>query len=180
MAEAIPPMRPSAQADERQLGLAAAQGEAYERAIEQMLLGVAQDGAEVRAGDYIVGYAIGNAEGGYAPAGKGLAWQEPLGTMHLYVTVRDGADGRFIPDLRVSATLLAPDGQEIAAQEQQFTWHPWIHHYGSDWVTPPEGEYLLTIRIDPPLFTRHDRENGQRYAEAVEASFMMYIRGEKR
>jgi hypothetical protein len=36
---------------------------------------------------------------------------------------------------------------------------------------PGDGEYDLTIEVDPPEFMRHDEENGDRYAESVEVTF---------
>src|SRR5205823_4373556 len=87
------------------------------------------------------------------------------------VSVRDGADGRFIPGLTVVATLIGPDGQEIGTHEQPFLWHPWLYHYGRNWHVPASGIYTLRIHIEAPEFHRHDKENGTRYAEPAEVEF---------
>lgn len=59
-----PPMDPTSdEADPRQLELAREQGQAYRRALEHMASVVADDGGTQLAGDYLVGYAIEEAEG---------------------------------------------------------------------------------------------------------------------
>ena len=61
-----PPMDPNtSEADAKQLDLARAQGEAYGRALTHMTTEVATDGGEQNARDYLVGYAIEEAEGMY-------------------------------------------------------------------------------------------------------------------
>lgn len=58
-----PPMEPdSSEATDRQLELALAQGEAYRTALEHMANDVADAGGTQRAGEYLVGYAIEEAE----------------------------------------------------------------------------------------------------------------------
>lgn len=52
-----------------------------------------------------------------------------------------------------------------------FLWHPWLYHYGRNWTVPRDGTYGLRVRIEPPDFPRHDKENGLRYREPVEVVF---------
>jgi hypothetical protein len=70
-----------------------------------MITEVADMGEEKRAGPYLVGYAIEKAEGMYQPGDNGeLVWHEPEEeNLHLEVSVRDAADGRFIPELTIHA-----------------------------------------------------------------------------
>jgi len=167
-----PPMAASDEADRPELKLARAQGEAYERALNYMVKKEAH-GAERRAGDYVVAYAVENAEGMYHREDGRLVWHNPTPdeNAHVEVSVRDGADGRFIPGLTVVATLIGPDGQEIGTHEQPFLWHPWLYHYGRNWHVPASGTYTLRIHIEAPEFHRHDKENGTRYAEPAEVEF---------
>jgi hypothetical protein len=168
-----PPMDPtSSEADEEQLDLARAQGEAYRRALEHMATRVAHDGGTKPAGEYLVGYAIEEAEGVYAWQDGELVWQEPgEENLHVEVAVCDGADGRFVPGLRVQVTLVAPDGTEVGTHEQPMLWHPMLYHYGRNWVVPGDGPHTLRVRIDPPPFMRHDEVNGLRFREPVEVEF---------
>jgi hypothetical protein len=134
----LPPMDPSSdEADERQLALARAQGETYGEALMHMVQTVAEDGGEQAAGPYLVGYAVEEAEGMYEWTGDGLAWRDPgEENLHVEIAVRDAADGRFVPGLRVTVTLFDADGRELGTHEQPMLWHPMIYHYGRNWVCP--------------------------------------------
>ncbi|MBX6762242.1 MAG: iron transporter [Rubrobacteraceae bacterium] len=168
-----PPMRPSDEATEEQLDLAREQGKALQKALEHMTREVADDGGEKRAGDYLVGYAVERAEGMYHMRDGRLEWQNPSEeeNVHVEVSVRDGSDGRFIPGLEVHATLVDAAGEEVGTHLQPFLWHPWLYHYGRNWHVPGDGEYTLRVRIEPPEFHRHDKENGMRFTETVEVDF---------
>ena len=168
-----PPMNPSSdEADEQQLDLARQQGAAYGRALEHMTQTVAHDGGEQPAGDYLIGYAIEAAEGMYEWTDDGLQWREPEEeNLHVEVSVRDAADGRFVPAVRVTATLIAPDGTEVGTHEQPLLWHPMIYHYGRNWKVPEDGRYKLRVHVDPPRFMRHDDINGRRFQESVRVEF---------
>lgn len=166
-----PPQVPSDEAKAEQLRLAEEQGDAYGRALGLMTHKVAH-GGQTRAGEYLVGWAVEEAEGMYVPQGGKLVWQEPQEeNAHVEISVRDGADGRFLPGLTVHATLLDPDGNEVGTHLQPFLWHPWIFHYGRNWRVPCDGKYTLRVRIDMPNFPRHDKRNGCRYTEPVEVEF---------
>ena len=168
-----PPMDPNtSEATERQLEFARAQGEAFGKALEHMTQQVANDGGEQPAGEYLVGYAVEEAEGMYQLSGGELVWHEPgSANAHLEISVRDGADGRFVPGLRVVATLVDPEGNEVGTHEQPMLWHPMIYHYGRNWELPADGEYVLRVHIDPPTFHRHDEVNGKRFAAPVDVEF---------
>ena len=166
-------MKPSDEASEEGLELARAQGAALRRALDHMTEEVAHDGGTARAGDYLVAYAVEEAEGLWVRGDDGeLRWQEPQEeNVHVEVGVFDGADGRFVPGLTVEATLVGPDGQEVGTHRLPFLWHPWLHHYGRNWKVPGDGQYTLRVRIEAPDFPRHDQKNGQRYAGEVEVTF---------
>lgn len=167
-----PPMEPSDEAKPEELKMAEEQGRSVERALNHMVSRVAEDGKEKQVGDYLVGYAVEEAEGLYHMENGKLVWREPQEeNIHVEVSVRDAADGRFIPNLTVHARLVDGKGNDVGMHRQPFLWHPWLYHYGRNWKVPGDGDYTLHIRIEAPDFPRHDKKNGQRYAEDVEAEF---------
>lgn len=167
-----PPMVESNEAEADTLEMARAQGDALKRAAVHMMEEEADDGGETHAGDFLVAYAVEEAEGLYHFRDGELEWRNPADeNCHLEILVRDAADGRFVPGLTVTATLLAGDGSEVGTHRQPFLWHPWLYHYGRNWRVPREGAYTLRVRIDPPEYARHDKENGLRYREPVEVEF---------
>lgn len=167
-----PPMKPSDEATAEQLELAKEQGRTLRKALDHMTQDVAHDGGVTHAGEFLVAYAVEEAEGMWKPSGDELAWDYPdEENVHVEVAVCDAADGRFVPGLEVHATLSTGDGEKIGTHRQPFVWHPWIHHYGRNWVVPGDGTYTLHVRIEPPTYPRHDHENGQRFAEPVAVTF---------
>ncbi|MFP4345904.1 MAG: iron transporter [Anaerolineales bacterium] len=171
--EKRPPMKTSEETKERHLEMAKAQGEAYEKALMEMINHMAEGGGVKRRGDYLIGYALEKAEGMWQPQEYGqLTWQEPEDeNLHIEVVVRDGADGRFIPGLVVQVTLLNSQNRDVGKHRHYFIWHPWLYHYGRNWKVPEEGTYTLKVHIEPPEWNRHDKKNGQRYAEEVDVTF---------
>jgi hypothetical protein len=172
-AHANPPMDPgSSEADEHQLRLAVEQGDAYRKALDHMAHDVAKDGGTQQVGDYLIGYAIEDAEGMYHLQDGELVWHNPGDTnAHVEVVVCDAADGRFVPGLDVTATLVTPGGQELGPYPQELVWHPMLYHYARNWNVPEDGGYTLRVHVDPPTFMRHDEINGRRFTEPVDAEF---------
>lgn len=165
-------MKQSDEATSEQLELAKAQGKALQTALDHMVQRVAHDGGEQMAGDYLVAYAVEEAEGMYQLQDGELVWQDPgKDNVHVEVAVRDGADGRFIPGLNVYATLIDESDTEVGTHQQPFLWHPWIYHYGRNWHVPGDGTYRLRVSIEPPTFMRHDKKNSKRFAEPVNIEF---------
>jgi hypothetical protein len=165
-------MRPSEEANEEQLRLAGEQGDTLQKAVENMTREEAHDGGQKQAGDYLIDYAVEEAEGLYYLRDGCLEWEEPEEeNVHVEVAVRDASDRRFIPALEVYATLVDQGGEEVGTHRQPFLWHPWLYHYGRNWKVPGDGEYTLRVRIEAPEFPRHDKENGRRFAEPVEVEF---------
>jgi hypothetical protein len=142
------------------------------KALKHMTEKEADVGGEKQVDDYIIGFAIENAEGMYHLKNGELTWMKPQKeNAHIEISVRDAADNRFIPGLSVQVTVIDKNGQPVGTHEQPFLWHPWLYHYGRNWVLPGDGEYTLNIHIDPPEFMRHDPENGKRYTKAVDIEF---------
>ncbi len=168
-----PPMDPeTSEADAKQLELAREQGAAYRKALEYMAEEVAHDGGMQPADQYIIGYAIEEAEGMYMWADGKLVWHDPEEeNLHVEIAVCDASDGRFVPGLTVTGTLIDPDGNEVGTHEHPLLWHPMIYHYGRNWKVPADGTYTLKVRVDPPTFMRHDEVNGRRFEETIETVF---------
>lgn len=126
----------------------------------------------VEFGHYLIAYAVEEAEGMYELGEDGFDWRAPGDeNLHLEIAVCDRADGRFVPDCGVHATLVAPDGNEVGTHQLPLLWHPMIYHYGRNWTVPADGEYTLRVRIEPPGFMRHDEVNGKRFGDVVEVEF---------
>jgi Fe2+ transport protein len=171
--EGRPPLRKSEESTARQLRLAVAQGDALQRALEAMDEESDSGVLTALAGDYEIGIAVEEAEGMWHRRDGELAWADPGGdeNCHVEVCVRDAADGRFVPGLEVHVTLLGADGDELGTARQPFLWHPWLHHYGRNWRVPGAGRYRIRVRVEPPVFMRHDHENGRRYLDPVAVEF---------
>jgi hypothetical protein len=138
MGHDTPPMDPQTdEASSEQLEAARKQGNAYGEALNLMVTKVAHDGREQRAGDYLIAYAVEEAEGMYVLKDGTLEWVKPENeNLHLEIAVRDAADGRFVPCLAVWATLIDPQGREVGTHQQPLLWHPMLYHYGRNWAVP--------------------------------------------
>ncbi len=166
-----PPDQTSEEGTAEGMRLAKEEGAVFGKAVRHMTTVVAH-GEEMRAGEYIIGYAVEKAEGMYYRLNGQLEWREPASeNAHIEVVVRDAADGRFIPNLTIHATLTDAAGRSAGLRRLPFLWHPSLFHYGVDWTVPGDGEYTLRVYVDAPDFPRHDKINGRRYAEPVEAEF---------
>lgn len=165
------PKKPSHEVDEHQLEIAEMEGEAYREAARYMIENVTGAGDVKEAGDYLVGFAQEDAEGMYMMEDGELVWHEPEENMnaHIEVIVADIDDRRFIPYLDVEATVEG-EGERIRFG-LPFIWHPGLFHYGRNIELPGDGTYTIRIRVEPPTFHRHDRDNGARYAEPVDVEF---------
>lgn len=169
-APAMPPMDESNEAEPEQLGIAREQGDAYGRALQAM---ADEEGAAVaEAGNFVVALVNEQAEGMYAHEDGRLVWREAPedANAHIEVAVADAGDGRFVPGLDVTVTLL--DGErELFTHPAPFLWHPFLHHYGFNARVPGEGPFTVKVRIEPPAYMRHDPVNGRRYADPVDVVF---------
>ena len=159
-------------ASREELRLALDQGEAYQHALESMIVKVADDSQEQRVQDYIVAYAIEQADAVCELVDDEWHWREPQDeNIYLHISVRDASDQRFLPGLTVYATFSDSAGNIVGIHRQPFIWHPWLYHYGGNWQLPNDGLYTLKVRIEAPTFHRRDMSCGQRYLEPVEVEF---------
>jgi hypothetical protein len=166
-------LKVSEEGDAKGLRLGRAEGAAYGRTLRHMTDEVADAGGAVRYGDYIIGYAIEKAEGMYMPGRGGrLKWMEPKATnAHLEVSVRDAADGRFIPVLDITVTVTDARGKKIGKHKEPLIWHPYLYHYGRNWRLPGDGRYSLRVQFPAPKFHRHDEKNGKRMSKGADVLF---------
>ncbi|MGA7973076.1 MAG: iron transporter, partial [Pseudolabrys sp.] len=111
-------------------------------------------------------------EGMYAPKDGSLEWQAPSDeNIHIEVSVRDRADGRLIPGLDIDVTVIDEDGKQVGTHRHPLLWHPYLYHYGRNWVVPSDGTYSLRVRFPAPQFHRHDKVNGKRFAQGADITF---------
>jgi hypothetical protein len=90
---------------------------------------------------------------------------------HVEVGALDALTGRFLPDLKVRATVLR-DGHELGTMAQPFMWHPWLYHYGENWRVPRSGSYDVRVHADPPPFRRYGPQvAGAAMATAIDTTF---------
>ncbi|MGI8494296.1 MAG: hypothetical protein ACR2L1_03145 [Pyrinomonadaceae bacterium] len=70
--------------------------------VKHMVQDIAESGGKKRAGEYVVGYAVEKAEGLYHLRDDSeLKWIEPTDeNIHIEIVVCDGADNRFVPNLK--------------------------------------------------------------------------------
>jgi uncharacterized protein involved in high-affinity Fe2+ transport len=138
--------------------LARAEGDAIDRPIAELLRSADASGSQVRSGDYKVAVVVQAARGAWADRNGDLSYEsanDNIGPIaHLDVSIRDAITGRFIPGLRVRATILDSHKREIDTYAAPFMWHPWMNHYGLNVPVPGKGRYTVRIRADAPAFRR--------------------------
>jgi hypothetical protein len=162
-----------------------AQNAALEQTIRAMQK-QANDGGSQRARDYDVVYAVEYAEAYWQPSGTALRYtieneQSTKYNAHVEAAPRDAFTGRFLPGLRVEATVEREDGAPISTHDVPLMWHSWLYHYGENWRVPGSGDYKLRLRFDPPSAPRYGKESGRRMTEAADLTFdhVSFIAGVK-
>lgn len=159
-----PPAGESNEATSEQLDVSAEQGQAYATALQAM---EEESGARrQQAGEYLLAFVQEEAEGMYGLVDGDLVWHEAPeeANAHFEVAVADATDGRFVPGLDVTLTLLR-DGEALFSTPMPFLWHPFLYHYGRNAQVPDEGPFSVHVRIEPAGFMRHDPVNGKRYGQ---------------
>ena len=161
-----------------EIGVGKAEGAAYAGALKYLTTMEASDSGQQEIGDYLIAYSIENAEGLYHMESGQLVWHEPKEeNCHLEIAVCNAADGRFLPGLKVHAKLTeSATGKSIGDYELPFLWHPWVYHYGKNLAIPRDEKYKLNVHVDAPDFARHDRVNGRRFHDALDATFEITIK----
>ena len=76
----------------------------------------------------------------------------------------------MIPGLDIEVTLTGATGKEIGTHTQPLLWHPYLYHYGRNWIIPGDGSYSLRGRFPTPQSHRHDKTNGKR-SEGADVTF---------
>src|SRR5206468_2931804 len=115
-------MAASNEAEPDQLDVARAEGGAYARALQAM---DEESGAVTqRAGDYLVAFVQENAEGMYELEDGRLLWREAPeeANAHLEIAVADAADGRFVPGLDITLTVLDGGDRALFTTPMPFLW----------------------------------------------------------
>jgi hypothetical protein len=152
-----------------QLSLAKNQGKAVEDAF--YYLKNHATGEQMMAGEYTIDYVLEKPKGWYAQDGSSLTWNEPERSAFLSVLVRDGYDGRLVPDVKVTAQLISSTGQVLNEYDLVMAFHPLVNRNGANIELPTES-FSIKIIVDPPQIRRHDPVNGDRYHEQVFAQFL--------
>jgi len=92
------------------VGLAREEGDAIDGPLSGMLRSADVSGSQVRSGDYKVAVEVQAARGTWEARNGHLSYDSPNGNIgpiaHLDVSIRDATTGRFIPGLKVRATIL--------------------------------------------------------------------------
>lgn len=152
--------------------LARIQGKAFSRALEHMVYREADQGSIMGVDDYIIGYAVEEAGGLYVTEESRLVWKMPEAeNAHIEIVVADGRTGQFLPYCTVTVTVIDEAGTVVGRAIHEFLLHPWLYHYGKNWVIERRGTYALKVEVTPPQANRHDQLNGNRLSRPVTVLF---------
>ncbi|MDR3763371.1 MAG: hypothetical protein P4M01_04675 [Acidobacteriota bacterium] len=129
-------------------------------------------GAEEAAGDYFVGYAMGEATVIHARRDAdlhrtGLRALGRVGATALAVFPRDARTGRVVPGLTVHAELLSGEGKSFGDAILSTEHTRWFDLYQRQANVPRKAVYKLRVRFAPPGFRRWGRQ-GERFAAPVD------------
>ena len=143
----------------RVINLARREGEVVDRPLSDMLHSTGVSGSEVSSGGYKVAVVIQRSRGYWEARDRRLGYVDldrSLGpSVHIDVSIRDVTTGRFVPGLRVRASILNSRKKEIDTYAMPFMWHPWMNHYGLNVPEPGPGRYTIRVRADGPAFRRY-------------------------
>ncbi len=154
--------------------LARGEGDVIDRPLSEMLRSADVSGSQVRSGDYKVALVVHAARGTWEARNGELSYERPNNNIgpvaHLDVIVRDATTGRFVPGLKVRATILDSRRREIDTYSMPFMWHPWMNHYGLNVPVPGKGRYTVRIRADAPAFRRFGSTALRKFNKAVDVT----------
>ena len=159
----------SARAEHAPEALLSAQSEAFTAA--RVLIGAHASGAgEIAKGDILLDYAIAAADTERAwPAKRpGASQAGEQENARLDVIPRDTATGRFLPGVKITATVEAYDGTASRTAGLPLRWSPWLHRYAENWVVPGSRAYQLKLQISPPEAPRYGTQADHWLDEPVE------------
>lgn len=147
------------------------QGEAYNKALEEVKS--ENNTISVTENEFIITAVFSKPEGYYwLETNNGLVWNNPSPSenLHLGIFVQDVTDYRFIPYLEIFCQLYDSENNLIGEKIIPFNWDPYLFHYGTNWIIPNDGEYLLKIIIKAPNFIRHHETLGNKFPNDVSVS----------
>lgn len=159
-----PPGEASEEATDEQLALARDQGRTASEALDYLLQHEATTSATARAGEYELAVAL------IAPD-RGSQAARSNSTVHLAVVVRDGYDGRLVPNLTVHAKLFGAGDKTTWEGSLSPVCDPVLDHYGAELDVTQSSAVDAQVLIEMPRFYRHDPINGDRYHGATAAMF---------
>ena len=165
----VPLGQRSVEASTSQLELARYQGKAAEAALAYLLQN--NFGEEIMAGPYYIAFCIEKPKGYYQLLNGKSEWVPPSGNAFISVIVRDGFDGRIIPNLNIRISLESRLIGILNDQTIPFGWFPLLNRYGNNFELPQRDDYTLKVEIEIPEFRREDYINGDRYPEIIKAKF---------
>lgn len=152
----------SEEATSEQLALARDQGRAEAAALAYLLQNEAAWSATTRVGEYELAIALIAPDESAPRAAEGV---------HLGVFVRDGYDGRSVPNLGIRAHVSDETGRTLLDAPLALVCDPLLNHYGTELSLGAAGPFTVRVHVDEPRFRRHDPVNGDRYHGAAEAEF---------
>jgi uncharacterized protein involved in high-affinity Fe2+ transport len=152
--------------------LARGEGMGVDEPLTALLRSDNANGTQARSGDYRVAVVMQPARGEWR-SGKGkltyVDTDSSVGPVtHLDVSIRDATTGRFIPGLKVRATILDSRNKEVDTYTLPFTWHPWMNHYGLNVPAPKAGRYTVRVRAEAPSFRRYGSTALKTFNKAVD------------
>lgn len=167
---------PSNEATKKQLALARAEGDAVDQCTAWIVQQAGNMAGTLNAGEYKITYAITSPEGWYSYNNNSLSWQPPSdANAHLWLFVQDGADGRIVPPLNITAQIKDSRGNSILSKNLPFAWMPLINGYGDNINLPGDENYTLQVQINPPQYHRHDPYNGDRFTDVTKAEIPVTV-----
>lgn len=171
----MPPFHESGEATPSQLERALDEGKSLSHEVEWVEAEESAASGKTAAGEYLVTYLITPSDDYYdlEAAQSNLPAHHTTvtpGSAHVAVVVRDAADGRTVTGLNVRAVLHSEDTGDERSAVLPFGWHPVLNRYGENLVLPP-GPFTLRVYIEMPEYSRHDRDNGDRFTGNVMAKF---------
>jgi hypothetical protein len=125
--------------------------------------------------DIRVGCHLGGVASWYEMRSGVLSWREPASaeTNHVMITVQDASDRRTVPGCKVSVAIADGKGREIVTTTPlRMLWNRGFYYYGGNVSLPEKADTVrVSVRIEPPDFSRRDKELGAFFSDAVETSW---------
>ena len=168
----------SNESTKKQLAFARAEGDSIDRCLQWIRSQTGGLSGQLRAGEYLITYALSGPEGWYLYNNKAVEWSDAgSANAHLWLFVQDGADGRIVPPLHIKLTVRSETGTLAQQLPLDYAWMPLVNGYGNNLQLPGPNRYHFQVNIDPPAYHRHDPYNGDRFTDAVTGIFDLVVTG---